>query len=426
MKSTLNKSIFLQLGILLILIEGNYWALLSKVVISDIRYTIIGAVLIFSFIYLNRKIKRNYIYIPWILYIGIVLLNNKELASGEHLNTIRILLCVFSLFVGMYSEKWTISIPQLVVAVGGFNVIFTFLFFVNNSFYEKFISLTYKTYQPGTYYGAYGYRAGIADHYSQNGTYIAIVAITLIAVFLSLTDKRKKKIYGLMAIVAVAALLLTTKRAHLMFGVAAVIITYYAVNPSKIFYRTFKLMIVLVVLLIVGSIVIDMVPQLGETFLKIQNVGNDTSSTTRILMWQYAWRTFLEHPLFGIGWFGIKYSSLTNTIIDATTGCHNIYLELLAETGIIGFLVFAIAAGSAVIVSYKNIQYINRQKEYFEYKGTMTMSFIIQIFCLIYGLTGNMIYDRTFHFYIIAVAISLSFYLNVTRIRRERIYNEKI
>ena len=208
-----------------------------------------------------------------------------------------------------------------------------------------------------------------------------------------------------------------------MFGIAAVILTYYALNPEKVFQKTFRLMLVLVIILIVWPVITEMIPQLGDTLLKIQNVGTDSSSLTRISMWTYAWQTFLEHPIIGIGWFGIRYSSLASSIVDATTGCHNIYLELLAETGIIGFSVFVIAAVSSVIITFKNIQLLNCNEEYNAYRPVLVTSFAIQIFCLIYGLTGNMIYDRTFLFYIICVAASLAFYVNVVKKGRTR--NEK-
>ena len=60
-------------------------------------------------------------------------------------------------------------------------------------------------------------------------------------------------------------------------------------------------MLVVVILLIVGPVITEMIPQLGDTLLKIQNVGTDSSSLTRISMWTYAWQTFLEHPIMGIG-----------------------------------------------------------------------------------------------------------------------------
>lgn len=124
--------------------------------------------------------------------------------------------------------------PQIITAVGIANVIATLLFFVNNGLYQLFINTTYKQYQDGTQDGLYGYRAALADHYSQNGTYITIVLLTVWAVFLTLNGHEKKRKYIMIAgIATVIALLLTSKRAHLLFGVATLIVVYYVVNPEK-------------------------------------------------------------------------------------------------------------------------------------------------------------------------------------------------
>lgn len=46
----------------------------------------------------------------------------------------------------------------------------------------------------------------------------------------------------LAGIATVIALLLTSKRAHLLFGVATLIVVYYVVNPEKRLLKSFKLM----------------------------------------------------------------------------------------------------------------------------------------------------------------------------------------
>ena len=66
------------------------------------------------------------------------------------------------------------------------------------------------------------------------------------------------------------------------------------------------------------------------------------SSVARIRIWKKAIDTFKKSPVLGAG-FGISYP-------DKVTGInfvhpHNIVLELLAETGILGFSVFAVLFG---------------------------------------------------------------------------------
>ncbi len=55
-------------------------------------------------------------------------------------------------------------------------------------------------------------------------------------------------------------------------------------------------------------------------------------SSGRFAIWQYAWSEFLNHPLFGRG------ISFTAAQFDRYTGAHNIWLDTLMSSGIIGFL----------------------------------------------------------------------------------------
>ena len=307
--------------------------------------------------------------------------------------------------------------PQIITAVGIANVIATLLFFVNNGLYQLFINTTYKQYQDGTQDGLYGYRAALADHYSQNGTYITIVLLTVWAVFLTLNGHEKKRKYIMIAgIATVIALLLTSKRAHLLFGVATLIVVYYVVNPEKRLLKSFKLMMAAVAALIGLNFLMDYVPDIARVFERFQTAGSDNASLLRILMWDRARSIFNQNPILGIGWYGFRYKSGLSTLTGATAGCHNIYLELLCETGLLGFCVFIMAMASSIVITWKNINYLSHQErdvELTSIKLALSVSFAIQFFVLLYGMTGNPIYDSTFCFYAVAVAINISFTSNM-------------
>ena len=68
---------------------------------------------------------------------------------------------------------------------------------------------------------------------------------------MTLNGHEKKRKYIMIAgIATVIALLLTSKRAHLLFGVATLIVVYYVVNPEKRLLKSFKLMMAAVAALI--------------------------------------------------------------------------------------------------------------------------------------------------------------------------------
>lgn len=51
-----------------------------------------------------------------------------------------------------------------------------------------------------------------------------------------------------------------------------------------------------------------------------------------------------------------------STLTGATAGCHNIYLELLCETGLLGFCVFIMAMASSIVITWKNINFLSHQE----------------------------------------------------------------
>ena len=211
-------------------------------------------------------------------------------------------------------------------------------------------------------------------------------------------------------------LLLTSKRAHLLFGVATLIVVYYVVNPEKRLLKSFKLMMAAVAALIGLNFLMDYVPDIARVFERFQTAGSDNASLLRILMWDRARSIFNQNPILGIGWYGFRYKSGLSTLTGATAGCHNIYLELLCETGLLGFCVFIMAMASSIVITWKNINFLShpeRDVELTSIKLALSVSFAIQFFVLLYGMTGNPIYDSTFCFYAVAVAINISFTSNM-------------
>jgi len=68
-------------------------------------------------------------------------------------------------------------------------------------------------------------------------------------------------------------------------------------------------------------------------------VGSD--AITRLLLWSAAWDEFMHAPVFGVGWgnFAAPYGG-DIPLAPGLLEVHNIYLQLLAETGLVGFVAF--------------------------------------------------------------------------------------
>jgi O-antigen ligase len=75
-----------------------------------------------------------------------------------------------------------------------------------------------------------------------------------------------------------------------------------------------------------------------------------TSLDSRFDLTTYAWNYFLKYPITGIGFgsFGINYSGTEDRIEP-----HNIILEIMSQTGIIGLFLFLLFLFTIFIFIYK-------------------------------------------------------------------------
>lgn len=94
---------------------------------------------------------------------------------------------------------------------------------------------------------------------------------------------------------------------------------------------------------------------------RITDFGGGT--TGRSSVWAVAWKIFTEHPWLGIGignfqtvepHYTLRSGTLTRVDLIAENPhyVHNVYLQLLTETGIVGFLIFLIVIGGCLRASW--------------------------------------------------------------------------
>lgn len=106
--------------------------------------------------------------------------------------------------------------------------------------------------------------------------------------------------------------------------------------------------------------------------------------------WQVALDMFKENPILGTGLnsFDIKFNlSEIRSIKYDFAGAHNIYIQLLGETGILGIFFYLGAIFSSFFNGIKAVV-VNKEA------GRITwIALAIGMILLIYGLSGNVIYQ---------------------------------
>jgi O-antigen ligase len=79
----------------------------------------------------------------------------------------------------------------------------------------------------------------------------------------------------------------------------------------------------------------------------------DRNVATRLVLWDMSWHMFLDHPLFGVGMgdYSIEAEKrLAERHVRTTVDSHNIFLQLLATRGLLGFVPF-VAYFAILVVS---------------------------------------------------------------------------
>ncbi|MGD0226640.1 MAG: O-antigen ligase family protein [Terriglobia bacterium] len=78
-----------------------------------------------------------------------------------------------------------------------------------------------------------------------------------------------------------------------------------------------------------------------------------SEALSRLVLWGTAWGYFMHSPVTGIGWgnfvglYGSDLSAFSAWIPPGQFAVHNIYLQLLAETGLVGFAAFFYLVGQS-------------------------------------------------------------------------------
>lgn len=148
------------------------------------------------------------------------------------------------------------------------------------------------------------------------------------------TAQKKSKLILFALVVTLGICLVLTYSRGAWLSILAVIIVYGFLYNRKIFWF----------LLIVPFVLLIAKDALVERILSIAN-PTDTSSTLRLALWESTAAMIMDKPLLGIGWgaYWMVYPEYDFFLQDSGAKifhAHNMYLNIAAEIGIPGLLVF--------------------------------------------------------------------------------------
>lgn len=197
-------------------------------------------------------------------------------------------------------------------------------------------------------------------------------------------------------IILTGGLLLTGKRSPILnFSIAYFVVFWITVKRGQRFRRllqgcAFLCVIVLILLFVVPS---NTEFESRNTFVRLMESAAEDSeggdiSNGRFVLAAVALSYFSDNPMSGIGWG--KFAELNDI-----TGVHNIYLQLLCECGLFGFIIVVGAMMHMYIKTIKILKDIRLKKAY-TLTSITKCSVFIQTYILTYGFFGNPIYDQNY------------------------------
>lgn len=358
--------------------------------------------LLFMALFRDKTIFRFQVsyYFPFLLFIFTVLLS---LINSSGVESIRLLinylwlqLTAFVLAVSIKSENFLKKVINfsflscfITVLIGYFEQIGTytgfydpFQYFDTNSIFINFYGPILRM-SPGTFANEYG------EILQTN----AIMITTYLILGKNLINSKERLLYSVFLFLLLCALILNLTRiswiAYIIVLILLMFIARIKLNNSTGSSTTWILLFLgiifmLIVVYIAGLTFIN-TNLITIIFQRFEEFSSLTSYTAglRLEAWKYAWEQFLENPLIGIG-----FGSMVET--------HNVFLQLLAGTGIIGTIAFYFMLGFIFWIVIKTIK---RSKSEF-LKITNTGLLLSLVGCFIFDLTNHGIHHFVLWFLI--------------------------
>lgn len=357
------------------------------------QYIVLGCIVPIIIIY---ALKIRYLRIKvddilWIICLSVIVISLVYSQDKGETVKYSIVISIMIMMKIVYSNAYEYKeyIVKLFYISSLIHVISTIAYIVIPNIMMKICSiiLPHKLYLDNIQFYNIGSIAGITGQTGMNAFYISIY---LGVVYSRIICNKHNKAYNVISlIVGFIALFLTAKRGPLITN--GIVMLFIASVFSNISIKNFIPKVVgFILIALIGWSIISEIPQ-ANIMLEKFNTFSESSDITngRSDLWDKAISRIKINPIIGIG------ANATPKVIGEMT--HNIYVQSILELGIIGFIIFILAVIKSFILTLRNYYIVkgNKTLEYTE-KEIFSISIYIQLYFLIYGISGNPLYGITF------------------------------
>ena len=340
--------------------------------------------------FLKRKLGTE---LTWLPFLCCAVLSSLFYGSHSVVLLLLYTYLILALFVVSAETDWIDDCLKAIVAFSLFYAICTIAFWVFPGLYPPVKHLLFAQN-----YMAYGYKSGLTNHYSTNAMYLSIGFVC--SVCRRFVKSSKKSTFTWAIPLAIGfALLLTTKRGPLIASVVGVVLGYMLAGNRHVTNSLIKLVGLAIVASLGFYVLSSCVPSISMTFTRLVAMFSDETVGGRQGLYEHALYLFGQSPILGSGWgsyqvsfastaLGAMYASLGFTSMSA----HNVYLQLLAETGVVGLVMFIVPAIATLRCGCRNAVELLTHGQCGAASAQISAAGI-QVFFLVYCMSGNPLYD---------------------------------
>ena len=227
----------------------------------------------------------------------------------------------------------------------------------------------------------------------------------LFAFLVSYRNKRKNAYFWAIVALFSISLLLINKRGFILDIAISLFVVFLVSRQSegRIKLRLNRVLIVLVSILIIIGVLFAMYMSIPLVRQSVNNIldkfaDDDGTLSGRAQLYDLALRLFRQHPIVGIGWGNFREQSMHvyNSLSTKTFETHNVYLQLLCETGILGLAAFLITITWMMVYTIRRFMRINAEDRDSNAALALRLSMYLQLFFITYCFSGNPLYDYVF------------------------------
>ena len=243
----------------------------------------------------------------------------------------------------------------------------------------------------------FGDRSGLFVDQNKYGKLLVVAhAFFFIHFFTSKSQLRKIIIFLILAIIFVNVLMISSRGTYVLYFFATAIIIW---QTKSIKIITLGILAMLFVGALFGYMTMRKITERKMDIVNNSDIGRISTNITGLRMWR-------EHPVIGIGYATsrYRYKEFEDKNAIAFLGMytiHNIYVAQLAETGIIGFLLFGLFNG--ILIMKLITRYKSNGKLYKDKYSLFYISAIVTY--LLHGLVYHTFEYEGYYWFILAAAL---------------------